>query len=389
MSAAAESPSALDDRERSLAIHYGLLSAAVVNKPWLLVVAMAVAWVPLLLLCLIDGTATGNSVTITFFSDYAPHGRYLVALPLVLAMDIMVARRMPLAIEHLRTSGLVAPAEMVGVEQAARRLGLAWRSKLVLALLIGVSYAWAWQTVAFGLTIETSNWLYQRTSQGVALSLAGAWQFFVSAPLLHVLLLRGLWKLAAWAWFLAHLSRRRLHLNPLHPDGCNGLRFLGASQLAFNPLICAFGVQFGSFVALEVRFQEQPVAAFKLHAIALVAISVAMVLGPTVVFAVNCWRSRQRAEQVFSAWAGRAATHVSKRLLHPEGDVAGDVNASEISSLTDASSIFDRVCTTRPIPFNLRDVAIVAGAAAASILLPLVMLLPLADILRELAEMLL
>jgi hypothetical protein len=389
MSAAAELPSALDDRERSLAIHYGLGSAAVVSKPWLLVVAMAVAWLPLLLLCLIDGTATGNSVTITFFSDYAPHGRYLVALPLVLAMDIMVARRMPLAIEHLRTSGLVAAAEMAGVERAAHRLGRAWRSKLVLALLVVTSYLWAWQTVEFGLTIETSNWLYHRTSRGVALSLAGAWQFFVSAPLLHVLLLRGLWKLAIWAWFLAHLSRGRLHLNPLHPDGCNGLRFLGASQLAFNPLICAFGVQFGSFVALEARFQEQPLVAFKLHAIALVAISVVIVLGPSVVFAINCWRSRQRAEQVFSAWASHAATHLSKRLLHPEGDVAADVNVSEISSLTDASSIFDRVCATRPIPFNLRDVAIVAGAAAASILLPLVMLLPLADILQELAEMLL
>jgi hypothetical protein len=389
MSAAAELPSVLDDRERSLAIHYGLGSAAVVSKPWLVLVAMAVAWLPLLLLCLIEGTATGNSVTITFFSDYAPHGRYLVALPLVLAMDIMVSRRMPLAIEHLRTSGLVGAAEMAGVEHAARRVGRAWRSKLVLALLVVMSYVWAWQTFKFGLTIEISNWMYHRTSRGVALSLAGAWQFFVSAPLLHVLLLRGVWKLAAWAWFLAHLSRGRLHLNPLHPDGCNGLRFLGASQLAFNPLVCAFGVQFGCLVALAVRFEGQPLVAFKLHAIALVAISVVIVLGPTVVFAVNCWRSRQRAEQVFSAWAGHAATHLSKRLLHPEGDVAGDVNVGEISALTDASSIFDRVCTTRPIPFNLRDVAIVAGASAASILLPLVMLLPLNDILQELAEMLL
>jgi hypothetical protein len=389
MIAAAELPSVLDDRERSLAIHYGLVSAAVVSKPWLLVIAMAVAWLPLLLLCLIEGTATGNSVTITFFSDYAPHGRYLLALPLVLAMDIVVARRMPLAIEHLRTSGLIEAAKMASVEHAARRVGQAWRSKLVLALLVVMSYLWAWQTAKFGLTIETSNWLYHRTSQGITLSLAGAWQFFVSAPLLHVLLLRGVWKLAAWAWFLAYLSRARLHLNPLHPDGCNGLRFLGASQLAFNPLICAFGVQFGCFVALHVRFEEQPLVAYKLHAIALVAISVIVVLGPTVVFAVNCWRSRQRAEQAFSAWAGHAATNLSKRLLHPEGDVAGDVNVGEISSVTDASSIFDRVCTTRPVPFSLRDVAIIAGASAASILLPLVMLLPLNDILRELAQMLL
>lgn len=389
MSAAAELPSVLDDRERSLAIHYGLVGVTVASKPWLIVVAMAVAWLPLLLLCLIEGTATGNSVVITFFSDYAPHGRYLVALPLALGMDVMVARRMPLAIEQLRKSGLVGAAEMAGVEHAARRVGRAWRSKLVLALLVVISYVWAWQTVEIGRTVEISNWLYGRTSQGVALSLAGAWQIFVSAPLLHVLLLRGLWKVAVWAWFLAHLSRGPLHLNPLHPDGCNGLRFLGASQLAFNPLVCALGVQFGCLVAVAVRFENRSLVDFKLPAIALVAISVILVLGPTVVFAVRCWRARQRAEQAFSAWAGHAATHLSKRLLHPEGDVAGDVSVSEISSLTDASAIFDRVCVTRPIPFSLRDVAIVAGASAASILLPLVMLLPLNDIVQELAGMLL
>jgi hypothetical protein len=114
--------------------------------------------------------------------------------------------------------------------------------------------------MVWGHSLETSNWMANRNS----LSLAGAWNFFVSAPLLRCLALRALWKLAVWSWFLARLSKRDLQLTALHPDGRCGLRFLGDSQLAFVRLVCGLGLQLGCAIALAVRLEGQSVRDFEL-----------------------------------------------------------------------------------------------------------------------------
>src|SRR5262245_55263971 len=84
--------------ETGLAAKYGLASR---TTPRLIGLAMLIAWLPLLLLSLLGGVAFGDKVTITFLSDYAAHGRYLLALPIVLSMDLVVAHRMSLAVNNL------------------------------------------------------------------------------------------------------------------------------------------------------------------------------------------------------------------------------------------------------------------------------------------------
>lgn len=74
----------------------------------------------------------------------------------------------------------------------------------------------------------------------------------------------------------------------------------------------------------------------------------------------------------------------ARRELIPE-----QPTTSAFSSIPDGSSMFDRVLATRPIPAYLRQIVAVLAAALASILLPLVALLPLTDILRLLLSVML
>ena len=378
-----------DARELLLAEKYGLLARGWFETVRLTVVAMAIAWAPLLALSMFEGTASGDAVVVTFLTDHTPHGRYLVALPLLILMDLVLARRMALTMENLHSSGLVRAEDMDRLGLAVKLLGSAWRSKLALGLFIALSFIAAFPAIELGRAIDMSNWMFHR-QEGAPVSLAGAWNFFVSAPLLRVLMLRAFWKFGVWALFLVRLSKWNLVLNPLHPDCRCGLGFLGATQLAFLPIVCAVGVQFGCVVALAVRYYGQSLLSFKVDAVVVIALSVMLLLGPVLVFARRAWLARQRGEQAFTSWAVGAAAYLTER-LDPKhlGELKEQLGVSEISSLTDASALFDRVLATFPAPIAVTHIVAVVGASILSIALPLLTLLPMNEIMRRLAEMLL
>jgi hypothetical protein len=384
------SPFALRERELGRASKWGLVSDGDVSIPRLTVIAMAVTWLPLLLLTIIEGTAFGNNVTIPFLADHIPHGRYLVALPLLLWMDLIVERRTALAVEHLRRSSLIAEGDEERFQLVVANAGRAWRSKTVRFAIVVLTCVAAAASFSLGRELEVSNWIFtnERGSQG--LSFAGTWNVLVSASLVRLLFLRALWKLAVWAWLLSRLSRLRLQLNPLHPDGRCGLLFLGETQLAFSPLIAALGVQLGCMIADAVRFQGHQLASYKLVAAAFVILSLVLLLAPVVVFARQTWLAEERAEDAFGVWASIAARYMSAQLLESRPEhLPRQLSTSEISSMTDASALFDRVLATRPVPIDTRQVTYVLAAAALPTLLPLLALLPLADIMQRLAKILL
>lgn len=384
------SPFALRQREIGLAAKYGLVSSGSPSIPRLICVAVAVTWMPLLVLTLIEGTALGDRVTITFLADHIPHGRYLVALPLLLLMDRVVERRTSLALEQLRSSNLIADADEERFRHAVATVARAWRSRSVRWGLVAVTYVIAVSTFVWGRHLDLSSWMLEHERETTGLSLAGAWSLFVSTPLVRLLFLRALWKLTVWVWLLGRLSRLRLQIIPLHPDGRCGLRFLGETQLAFSPLIAALGVQLGCLIAVAVRFQEMRLAGFKLVAAAFVVFSLLLILGPLVVFTRQAWLAKERAQNDFGAWASLAARRMSAQLLESRREhLPEQLGTAEISSMTDASSLFDRVLATWPVPIDTRQVTIVLVAAIASILLPVLALLPLADIMQQLAKILL
>src|ERR1044071_7566719 len=58
-----------------------------------LVITM-ISWLPLLLLAALQGYASGTTVRLPFLYDLDAHARFLIALPLLLAAELFVHRRM-------------------------------------------------------------------------------------------------------------------------------------------------------------------------------------------------------------------------------------------------------------------------------------------------------
>src|SRR4026207_1861970 len=66
------------------------------------------AWLPLLVLSIVEGHAWGNGVTMPFLYDVDVHLRFLIALPLLLVAELVVHQRMRPVIRQFVERGLIA-----------------------------------------------------------------------------------------------------------------------------------------------------------------------------------------------------------------------------------------------------------------------------------------
>ena len=92
---------------------------------------------------------------------------------------------------------------------------------------------------------------------------AGYWQMLVSAPIFQFILLRWYFRFFLWFWFLFRVSRLNLHLIPIHTDRTGGLGFLGASPMAFAPVLIAQGAVLAGLIASRIFYGGQALTDFK------------------------------------------------------------------------------------------------------------------------------
>ena len=82
------------------------------------IIAASITWVPLLLLSLLSGHAFGDSVAIPFLQDVEAHVRFLIALPILIAAELIVHRRLSPAVRQFVERRIVIPEELPKFQQA-------------------------------------------------------------------------------------------------------------------------------------------------------------------------------------------------------------------------------------------------------------------------------
>jgi len=74
-------------------------------------ILMALTWVPLLVLCVLEGLAVGG-VKIPFLYDFAAHTRFLIAVPVLVLADIPIGLRLGGIMRHFVSAHLVPDDEL-------------------------------------------------------------------------------------------------------------------------------------------------------------------------------------------------------------------------------------------------------------------------------------
>jgi hypothetical protein len=319
-----------------------------------LLVITLLAWLPLLILSVVQGDAWGSGVAMPFLRDLDTQVRFLVAMPLLLLAEMVVHDRMRPVIGQFVGRRLIAESstsEFAAALASAQRLRNSVIAELaMIALVYGVGVRLIWQTRN---AIDQASW-YGVTAAGTwEPSLAGWWLAWVSLPLFQFLLLRWYFRLFVWGRFLWRVSRMQLKLIPTHPDRAGGLGFLSGVSAAFAPLLMAQGALLAGSIANHIFFGGKKLPEFKLEVVTLVIVMLFAAVGPLLVFVPVLARAKRFGLREYGALAHRYVREFDQKWLRSTALPAEPlVGTADIQSLADLGNSYEIVRTMRPIPFS-------------------------------------
>ena len=327
----------------------------------------ALAWLPLLILAIL-GPWSGSSIRVSFFHDVEVHARFLVALPVLIAAELIVHSRLRPAVRRFVERRIVLPQDLPhfhAAVESAITLRNSVPLELGLVVLVYTVGLWVWNS---RVDPSVATW-YAMPGGRWNLTPAGYWYVFVSIPVLQFILLRWYLRFFVWYRFLWQVSRIDLNLIPTHPDRAAGLAFLGGSAYAFGPILFAQGAMLAGVIASRVLYGRENLLSFKLQAAGFVAFFVFVILGPLVMFTPQMARAKRTGLADYGLLAQRYVENFQQKWVKQEPVVSEELlGTGDIQSLADLGNSFAMVRDMRAVPFGLQDMTRLAAATAAPLI---------------------
>ena len=334
-----------------------------------IVVIALVAWLPLLALAILGGHALGGSVKIPFLADIETHIRFLIALPVLIAAELIVHRQIRPLVQQFTERRMIT-AEQLPKFHAAVKTATRVRNSAVLelALLVLVYTAghWSWRNA---VALEQATWYATPDATILNLTYAGYWLAFVSVPLFQFILLRWYLRLLTWFWLLWRTSRLELRLTPTHPDRAGGLGFLGDSVQAYSPILFAQGGLLAGVIASRIFYDGQALVSFKAEVALFVIVFVVFFLAPLTVFSGQLLLAKRKGLREYGQLASRYVQGFDEKWIHGGApDTEGLLGSGDIQSLADLGNSVAVIREMRPVPFGMNAVIILVVATVAPLL---------------------
>jgi hypothetical protein len=351
-----------------------------------IVVISLFAWLPLAVLAALGGRLFGSDVAVPFLLDVDVHVKFLVAMPLLIAAELVVHQRMRSVALAFRERHLVSDAAAVRLDAAAASAYRLRNSVAAEVLLIAIVYVVGitiiWRQY---LALDAATWYATPAAGGSDLTLAGLWYGYVSLPIFQFLLCRWYFRIFIWARLLWQVSRIELKLVPTHPDRVGGLGFLAATSHAFVPLLMAHGALLAGNLASQIFHAGASLTQYKLEILLLVILMVILVVGPLLVFAPQLAAARRTGLREYGTLAQRYVRDFDAKWVR--GDVAADepmLGCGDIQSLADLGNSYSIIQDMRIVPVT-KQAMLQLGAVTLAPITPLLLtLMPLEELLQKL-----
>jgi len=355
------------------------------------IIAMSLlAWLPLLVLCALEGHLLGGTVAVPFLKDVEVHTKLLLVLPLLIIAELVVHQRMrPLLHQFLERKLIpenAMPRFEAAIASAFRLRNSVLAEVLLIALVYGLGILIVWRQF---MALDAATWYGTPSAGGSKLSLAGIWYGYVSLPLFQFLLCRWYFRLFIWTRFLWQVSRIELRLVPTHPDRVGGLSFLAETVHAFTVLAVAHGALLAGPLAGRIFFLGAALPQFKGEIAVLVIFLMCVVLGPLLVFAPQLAAAKRTGLREYGMLAQRYVNDFdAKWLRRPAPADEPLVGSADIQSLADLANSYEVVRTMRTAPITKQAVLGLAAATLLPVAPLLLTVMPLEELLKKLSSIL-
>jgi hypothetical protein len=346
-----------------------------------------VCWVPLFVLSIATGRALGG-VPVPFLFDLEVHTRFLAGLPLLIIAELMVHQRINVIVRQFLNRKIVVQQDRrrfdaIMASTMRMRNSVLWEA-LLLVLCFTIGH-WVWRE---HLTMRVTTWYAGDSAAGPRLNAAGYWYAFVSLPIFRFILLRWYFRLFLWYQFLWRVRGLPLHLNLFHPDKAGGLGFLGASILAFSPVLVAHTTFLAGLIGDRIWHAGATLPSFKMQIVASLLFLMALVLLPLSFFVVHLGRARRTAVVEYGTLASRYVDDFRQKWIKkPSEDTEPLLGTSDIQSLADLGNAFNVISDIHLLPYG-KQAIIRLGVLLVVPLLPLTLtIVPLKQIIDLLLKL--
>jgi hypothetical protein len=320
-----------------------------------------IGWAPLIILAAVQDLVWHGNTIRSLLSEIGVHARYLIAAPLLIVAEARYAQQLNAILHQFVETGVIRDKEQGRFHAALASTRKLLSSGTARAAIIGLAYliaVWGSSSYDYG---ELPPW----SRYGGALqtySLAGWWHLLVSLPLLLVLILTLLWRLALWTRLLRLIARLDLHLVASHPDHAAGLGFVGHSIRAFSFAALALTtIAAGRTAHLALTSGHLPTSNLYFNT-GMVIVVLAIFVCPLLVFMPVLLRTWQSATLRYDALAERiGAAFEAKWLGGTKGDLRFGLETPDFSATADLYSVVASAHAMRLVPVSIKNLAVLAG----------------------------
>ncbi|HXJ36461.1 MAG TPA: hypothetical protein VMS22_20695 [Candidatus Eisenbacteria bacterium] len=347
-------------------------------------VLAGVAWVPLLVLSLSEGLATGG-VPIPFLRDIAAHVRFLFALPVLVLAEIPIGRRLRQVTAHFIVSGLVRREQH---ERFAKIIVDAVRfrdSRVAELVVLAAAYMTAVGVLTRITTQQGDIWFSPHEGE---ISRSGYWYVLVSIPIVQFLVYRWIYRMVVWTRFLAKVQSLDLELTPTHPDGAGGLGFLGAACVPFGLLLFAMSAVVSSQIANRILFTGAKLEQYQFSYAALFVLALAIFGSPLLVFVPKLAKLKREARLEYDTFATQYTQLFARKWIDPGTPGESPLGSGDIQSLADLGTSYERVKNVRLVPVQLGDFIGMVVPGLIPVLPLVATVMPVSEIVKGLLHLL-
>jgi hypothetical protein len=348
------------------------------------------AWLPLLLLSMLQGQLLGGEVAAPFLLDVEVHVRFLVAMPLLIGSELLVHQRMRYVVRQFLERNLVPDNAMPrfdgAIASASRLRNSTLAEALLIALVYGVGVLIVWRHY---VALDAATWYAIPSAGSAKLSLAGMWYGYVSLPMFQFLLVRWYYRLFIWARLLWQVSRIQLDLVPTHPDRFGGLGFLSTTVNALILIGIAHGALVAGNIADQILYLEKTLPEFAGEIAIMVVFVQCVVVAPLLVFVPQLVATRWKGLLEYGTLSMRYVREFDTKWFR--GGWPADealVGSSDIQSLADLDTSYQIVQTMHLVPVAWKA-SLLLGLATLTPIAPLLLtMMPIEELLEKLFSML-
>jgi hypothetical protein len=349
-----------------------------------LIIAIALAWLPLIVLTAARGDLRELTALLT---DYRVYARVLIAIPLLLIGQIAIERRFRDHGQHFLDARIVRTSDLSRFREIARKTRRLRDARLPEILVVVAIYLQLAVTVDSG-PLASAPWA-KNVATG-ALTAAGYYSTLVTQPLVLLLMAIVLWKWLIWAAFLFRVARLDLQVDATNGDLTGGLGFVGDAPRAFVPAVVAVAAVVGANWRAQVVAGEIVVQALIWPAAILALITLGVFLLPLAVFTPILLREKRRSVRRYGSIQHRMSLRFRQKWTeeYRERPESADLLLAgpDVSSLADLTSAFSTVDTMRTYPFRAQAVIALAAALAVPLIPSVTSQIPLTQIIKGLLQ---